>query len=57
MRFLEETRQEKPKNIGELMKMVLESLALKYRLVIERIEDLIGGKQREINIVSGSSRN
>jgi rhamnulokinase len=57
MRFLEETGQEKPKNIGELVKMVLESLALKYRLVIERIEDLIGRKIKRINIVGGGSRN
>ncbi len=57
MRFLEETKQEKPRNIGELVRLVLESLALKYRLVIERIEDLTGRKIKRINIVGGGSRN
>jgi rhamnulokinase len=57
MKFLEETKQEKPKSIGELVRLVLESLALKYRLVIERIEDLTGKKIKKINIVGGGSRN
>ena len=57
MKFLEETGQEKPKNIGELVRLVLESLALKYRLVIEKIEELTGKKIKKINIVGGGSRN
>ncbi|MEM3927059.1 MAG: rhamnulokinase family protein [Desulfurococcaceae archaeon] len=57
MKFLEETGQEKPKTVGELVRLVLESLALKYRLVIEKIEDLTGMKIKRINIVGGGSRN
>ncbi|MEM0027633.1 MAG: rhamnulokinase family protein [Ignisphaera sp.] len=57
MKFLEETKQNKPRNIGELVRLVLESLAMKYRFVIERLEDISGKKIREINIVGGGSRN
>ncbi|MEM1645197.1 MAG: rhamnulokinase family protein [Ignisphaera sp.] len=57
MEYLEDTGQEKPSNIGELVKLVLESLAMKYRYVIEKIEDLTGKRIRKINIVGGGSRN
>ena len=57
MKFLEETGQRKPKTVGELVRLVLESLALKYRFVIERIEDLMGRRIKKINIVGGGSRN
>ncbi len=57
MKFLEETKQNKPRNIGELVRLVLESLAMKYRFVIERLEDISGKKIRKINIVGGGSRN
>ncbi|RLG76155.1 MAG: rhamnulokinase [Thermoprotei archaeon] len=57
MRFLEETGQEKPRTVGELVRLVLESLALKYRFVIEKIEDLAGKRIKRINIVGGGSRN
>ncbi|MEM0501544.1 MAG: rhamnulokinase family protein, partial [Ignisphaera sp.] len=33
MKYLENTKQEKPSNLGELFRIVFESLALKYRLV------------------------
>lgn len=57
MKYLEETGQEKPDGIGGLVRVVLESLAMKYRYVIERIEDLTGKRIRKINIVGGGSRN
>ncbi|MCD6300515.1 MAG: rhamnulokinase [Staphylothermus sp.] len=57
MKFLDETKQEKPKNIGELVRIVLESLALKYRRVFEQAQDLTGRKIRQINIFGGGSRN
>ncbi|MCC6017216.1 MAG: rhamnulokinase [Desulfurococcaceae archaeon] len=55
--FLEETKQEKPSGIGELFRVIFESLALKYRLVFEQAEDLIGRKLTHINIFGGGSRN
>ncbi|MCD6195692.1 MAG: rhamnulokinase [Staphylothermus sp.] len=57
MKFLDETKQEKPRNIGELVRIVLESLALKYRRVFEQAQDLTGRKIRQINIFGGGSRN
>jgi len=57
MKYLEETGQEKPDGIGGLVRIVLESLAMKYRYVIERIEELTGKRIRKINIVGGGSRN
>lgn len=56
-KFLEETGQQKPKTVGELVRLVLESLALKYRFTIEKIEELTGRKINKINIVGGGSKN
>jgi len=55
--YLDHTGQDKPKDEGELVRIILESLALKYRNVIEQLEDLTGSKIDEINIVGGGSRN
>lgn len=57
IRFLEETKQEKPRNIGELVRIVLESLALKYVRVFKQAQDLTGIKIRKISIFGGGSRN
>jgi rhamnulokinase len=57
MRYLEETGQEKPDGIGGLVRIVLESLAMKYRYVIEKAEELTGKRIKKINIVGGGSRN
>ncbi len=56
-RYLEESGQEKPSNLGELFRIIFESLALKYRLVFEQAEDLLGRKLTHINIFGGGSRN
>jgi len=57
MSFIEETKQEKPSSIGEVFRVLFESLALKYRLVFEQAEDLVGKKLTHINIFGGGSRN
>jgi len=57
LRYLEETGQEKPSSIGGLVRIVLESLALKYRLVFEQASKLTGRRIRRISIVGGGSRN
>jgi len=57
IRFLEETKQDKPSNIGELIRIVLESLAMKYRLVYEQAKDLTGRSISQINVFGGGSRN
>lgn len=57
MHYLEESNQDKPKNEGELARVILESLAFKYRFVIEKLEDLTGLRISRINVVGGGSRN
>ncbi len=56
-KYLEETGQRKPSSIGELVRLVLESLALKYRFVLERVSDLTGRRIKEIAIFGGGSKN
>jgi len=55
--YLEDTKQNKPKNEGELTRIIFESLAFKYRMVIEQLEDLTGLNFDQINVVGGGSRN
>lgn len=57
MSYLNETNQEKPRDEGELVRIILESLAFKYRFVLERIMDLTGSRINRINIIGGGSRN
>ncbi|MEL9939674.1 MAG: rhamnulokinase family protein [Ignisphaera sp.] len=57
MSYLEKTGQRKPQGLGELFRIVFESLALKYRLVFEQAEDLLGRRLKGINIFGGGSRN
>ncbi|MEM3713089.1 MAG: rhamnulokinase family protein [Thermoproteota archaeon] len=57
MRYLEETGQNKPRDEGELVRIILESLAFKYKFVIEKLKELSGFKISSIHIVGGGSRN
>jgi rhamnulokinase len=49
--------EESPAGPPELARTILESLALRYRAVLESIEKLIGRRLRVIHIVGGGSRN
>ncbi len=55
--FCKKTGQEQPKSKGEYIRCVLESLAFKYRLVIDKINLFIDEKIETINIVGGGSQN
>ncbi len=46
-----------PKSKGETCRLILESLAARYRKVLDGLEDLIGRPIRVIHIVGGGSRN
>lgn len=46
-----------PADVGTLCRSLVESLALKYRFVIERLEQLTGQAIRTIHIVGGGSQN
>ena len=55
--FCQETGQPEPKTPAEIVRCILESLALKYRWVIERLEILLGRHISLIHVVGGGSRN
>lgn len=53
----EETGQPVPDTRGAVVRCILESLAVKYRWVVERLEAITGRPIRVIHIVGGGSRN
>jgi sugar (pentulose or hexulose) kinase len=55
--YCSETGQGRPQGPGQVLACVLESLAMKYRLVIEELEAVTGRRFKEINIVGGGSNN
>ena len=56
-RFCARTDQPAPATIGAYVRAVLESLALKYRLVIRDLETLIGRKVNRVRVIGGGSQN
>lgn len=56
-RFLTRTGQPTPDGPAATTRAILESLALKYRVVLEALEGLTGKTYAEIHIVGGGSRN
>lgn len=55
--FCRRTGQEPPQTKGELVRCVLESLALKCRWVLEKMEEMMGRKLKRIHIFGGGSQN
>ena len=55
--FCAKSGQSKPLGPGPVTRTILESLALKYRQVLESLERLVGTKFQEIRVVGGGSRN
>ncbi len=55
--FYRKTGQPVPEDNGTLLRCVFESLALKYRFVIEHIEAMLGRRLQVIHIVGGGSQN
>jgi rhamnulokinase len=55
--FCKETGQEPPLSKGELIRTILECLALKYRLVLTRLEELVGHRLEVLHIVGGGAKN
>ena len=50
------TNQPVPETVGEIVRCIEESLALKYRFTVETIETLNGRKTQKINVVGGGSK-
>ena len=55
-KYCDETGQYVPQTVGEIVRCIYESLALKYRSVAETIAGLTGISPQMINIVGGGSK-
>ena len=55
--FCRRTNQPVPESPGEIVRTAIESLALKYRTMLERLETLVGGRLETIHIVGGGTQN
>ncbi len=55
--YCQRTGQPVPDGVGGMMRCCLESLALKYRWTLERLEELHGQKVEALHIVGGGTQN
>ncbi len=55
--FCQKTGQPVPADEAGLVRCCLESLALKYRWTVERLEPILGGPIRTIHVVGGGTKN
>ena len=55
--YCDRTGQPSPQGPGGYTRTILESLALKYRVVLDALEEISGRRFRTIRIVGGGSRN
>ncbi len=55
--FCTQTGQVPPSTKGEMVRTILESLALRYRMVLEAIEDIVDHRIDTLHIVGGGGRN
>src|SRR5215207_8566390 len=56
-KFCADTSQPVPQTKGQILRIALESIALKYRLVLERLEELTGKHLDPIHIIGGGTKN
>jgi rhamnulokinase len=55
--YCRRTGQAEPATAPQFVRAILESLAFKYRMVLEALEDVTGSHFEDIRIVGGGSRN
>ncbi|WP_217594627.1 rhamnulokinase family protein [Cohnella sp. GbtcB17] len=55
--YCRRTGQKPPESAGQTMRIILESLALKYRYALERIEELTGVQYGGLHMVGGGIQN
>jgi rhamnulokinase len=55
--YCRQTEQEIPETPAAIVRTILESLALKYRAVLESLEEIVGRPFTAIRVVGGGSRN
>ncbi|MBE6958914.1 MAG: rhamnulokinase [Ruminococcaceae bacterium] len=56
-KFCADTNQPIPKTVGQIARCIYESLALKYRWALERLEEIKGQPIETLNIVGGGIQN
>ena len=55
--FCRRTHQVVPEGKATIIRCILESLALKYRWVVERLEEMVGQKLKPIHLIGGGTKN
>jgi rhamnulokinase len=55
--FCRETGQPVPESVGAVVRCALESLALEYRWVAERLDELTGRRSTVIHVIGGGAQN
>ena len=55
--FARRTGQPVPETVGQIARCIYESLALKYRWALERLEEITGRRIEQLNIVGGGIQN
>ena len=56
-KFCADTNQRVPQTKGQIIRVALEGIALKYRLVLERLEELSGKHLDPLYIIGGGTKN
>jgi len=56
-KYCADTNQPVPQTKGQIIRVALESIALKYRLVLERLEELSGKHLDPLHIIGGGTKN
>ncbi len=55
--FLKRSGQKQPQTEGEMMRIILESLALNYRYVLDQLNEMRGQAIQQLHIVGGGTKN
>jgi rhamnulokinase len=55
--YCKRTGQPEPESKAAIVRCILESLALKYRLVLEHLENMVGVRLAPVHIVGGGTKN
>lgn len=55
--YCKRTGQDVPEDIPQIVRVILESLAMEYRRVMDNLEDVIGTRIETLHIVGGGSQN
>lgn len=55
--FCQQTHQPVPENAGQILRVIYESLALKYRHVLDKLIQITGNDIEQLHIIGGGSQN